>query len=93
MILSAVLHPHILPLRGACRTTSLVDPGHFVVLDRVRETLAERIHQWQRQSRRAGTVVNRLRGVSDRRLAALRATALWCAANLAGALAHLHASR
>ena len=93
MILSIVSHPHILPMR-AFNGNGMLKPGHFIVLDRLYETLQVRIHRWRLQSRRrVKSTMNGMKKTSDKHLKTLIETKLRYAYDLSGALEYLHASK
>ena len=89
MFLSVVSHPHIVTMR-AFGANGMLKPNYFIVLDRLYDTLEARIPKWRLQSKRAKSVVNKMRRTSSGKLDELMETKLCYAYDLMGAFDYLH---
>lgn len=89
MFLSAISHPHIVTMR-AFGANGMLKPNYFIVLDRLYDTLEARIPKWRVQSKRAKSVVNKMRRKSIGKLDELMETKLRYAYDLTGAFEYLH---
>lgn len=98
-ILTSIHHPNILKIRGwatdstdAYYSTGRHD-GYFLILDRLNETLEERIHRWKKQNKRLNhPFLRELIDKKGNKKRQLLAEKLNVAFDLAGALEHLHAN-
>lgn len=86
-LLSKCHHPNIVELRGVAATggTDTVSESYFIVLDRLKETLDERIHQWNLLKFQKGP--SYYKGSSNYKMITLKAT---YALQIASALKYLH---
>lgn len=89
MFLSVISHPHIITMRGYS-ANGMIKPDHFIILDRLYDTLEARIPKWKVQAKRARSFVNKLKKSSSRKLEELMETKLSYAYDLAGAFEYLH---
>mmetsp|Transcript_5742 Transcript_5742/g.9799 ORF Transcript_5742/g.9799 Transcript_5742/m.9799 type:complete len:447 (-) Transcript_5742:134-1474(-) len=89
LFLSVVSHPHIVTMR-AFGANGMLKPNYFIVLDRLYDTLEARIPKWRLQSKRAKSVVNKMRRTSSGKLDELMETKLCYAYDLMGAFDYLH---
>ena len=89
MFLSVVDHPHIIKMRGrgACGMTH---PDYFLVLDRLYDTLEARIPKWKLQTKKANSVMNKLKKKSSEKLDDIMEIKLSYAYDLMGAIEFLH---
>ena len=89
MFLSVVDHPHIIKMRGlgACGMTH---PDYFLVLDRLYDTLEARIPKWKLQTKKANSVMNKLKKKSSEKLDDIIEIKLSYAYDLMGAIEFLH---
>ncbi|KAL7429477.1 hypothetical protein ACHAXM_001711 [Skeletonema potamos] len=89
MFLSVVDHPHIIKMRGlgACGMTH---PDYFLVLDRLYDTLEARIPKWKLQTRKANSVMNKLKKKNNEKNAEIMEIKLGYAYDLMGAIEFLH---
>jgi serine/threonine protein kinase len=89
MFLSVVDHPHIIKMRGlgACGMTR---PDYFLVLDRLYDTLEARIPKWKLQTRKANSVMNKLKKKNNEKNAEIMEIKLGYAYDLMGAIEFLH---
>jgi len=89
MFLSVVDHPHIIKMRGvgACGMTH---PEYFLVLDRLYDTLEARILTWKIQTKKANSVMNKLKKKSGEKNAEIMEIKLSYAYDLMGAIEFLH---
>ena len=92
MFLAAMAHPHIIKMR-AFGAEGMLAPHYFIMLDRLYDTLEARILKWRQQRLRARGVLNKIKGKSNKKLAALTAIKLSYAYDLMGAFQYLHNSR
>jgi len=89
MFLSVISHPHIITMR-AYSANGMIKPDHFIILDRLYDTLEARIPKWRIQTKKAKGLVNKLRKSSSGKLEELLETKLSYAYDLAGAFEYLH---
>lgn len=89
MFLSVVEHPHIIKMRGvgAC---GMSNPDYFIVLDRLYDTLEARISKWKIQTKKANSVMNKIKKKSGEKNAEIMKTKLKYAYDLMGAIEYLH---
>mmetsp|Transcript_18852 Transcript_18852/g.30884 ORF Transcript_18852/g.30884 Transcript_18852/m.30884 type:complete len:444 (-) Transcript_18852:145-1476(-) len=89
IFLSVVEHPHIITMRGvgAC---GMAHPDYFIVLDRLYDTLEARILKWKVQTRKANSVMNKLKKKSGDKNAEIMEIKLSYAYDLMGAIEYLH---
>ena len=89
MFLSVVEHPHIIKMRGlgACGMTN---PDYFIVLDRLYDTLEARIPKWKLETKKANSVMNKMKKKSTEKNMEILATKLGYACDLMGAIEYLH---
>ena len=97
-MLHQVSHPHILKIRGTATPREKYEPGtynqYFLILDRLQETLGDRMDKWRLQMRRLNHPV--YRGILDKHgLKRKRhmAERLRMALQIASALEYLHDNR
>uniref|UniRef100_A0A7S4K6K4 Protein kinase domain-containing protein n=1 Tax=Odontella aurita TaxID=265563 RepID=A0A7S4K6K4_9STRA len=86
--LSVLDHPHIIRMR-AVGNGDMFDKDYFLVLDRLYDTLDDRIEKWILELKRAKTFVGKLRGGKTKKKK-LFIERLSVAKNLASAMGHLH---
>lgn len=86
--LSVLDHPHLIKLR-AVGNGDMFDKDYFLVLDRLYDTLDDRIEKWILQLKQAKTCMGKLRGGKTKKKK-LFAERLSVAKNLASAMDHLH---
>mmetsp|Transcript_4968 Transcript_4968/g.7588 ORF Transcript_4968/g.7588 Transcript_4968/m.7588 type:complete len:437 (-) Transcript_4968:1092-2402(-) len=89
MFLSVVEHPHIIKMRGvgAC---GMANPDYFIVLDRLYDTLEARISTWKIQTKKANSVMNKMKKKSGEKNAEIMKIKLKYAYDLMGAIEYLH---
>jgi serine/threonine protein kinase len=89
MFLSVVEHPHIIKMRGlgACGMTH---PDYFIVLDRLYDTLEARIPKWKLETKKANSVMNKMKKKSTEKNMEILKTKLGYAYDLMGAIEYLH---
>jgi serine/threonine protein kinase len=89
MFLSVVDHPHIIKMRGlgACGMTH---PDYFLVLDRLYDTLEARIPKWKLQTKKANSVMNKLKKKNNEKNAEIMEIKLSYAYDLMGEIEFLH---
>ena len=89
MFLSVVDHPHIIKMRGigAC---GMNHPDYFLILDRLYDTLEARISKWKLESKKANSMMNKLKKKSSDKSKELLETKLIYAYDLMGAIEYLH---
>ena len=97
--LHVLSHPHIIKMRGLFNTEDPFHPKYFFIMDRLFDTLEERMNEWRRITR--ANVRGPLRGIfqcmhdcSQRdTLADLLVERLFVAHDIASALQYLHANK
>jgi serine/threonine protein kinase len=89
IFLSVVDHPHIIKMRGlgACGMTH---PDYFIVLDRLYDTLEARIPKWKLETKKANSVMNKMKKKSTEKNMEILETKLGYAYDLVGAIEFLH---
>ena len=89
IFLSVVDHPHIIKMRGlgACGMTN---PDYFIVLDRLYDTLEARIPKWKLETKKANSVMNKMKKKSTEKNMEILETKLGYAYDLMGAIEYLH---
>lgn len=88
--LSVMEHPHLIKIR-AVSTAEPCTGNYFILLDRLYDTLGQRIVSWKRQSWKALSMKKKLFGglkIND----TLTATRLIAALDIGSALLHMHAN-
>lgn len=85
IFLSVVEHPHIITMRGvgAC---GMAHPDYFIVLDRLYDTLEARILKWKVQTRKANSMMNKLKKKSGDKNSEIMEIKLSYAYDLMGAI-------
>ena len=83
--LAALDHPNIIALCGM----STRGPAHFIVIERLRETLSARFKTWMKIDRQCKGITGAITG-SKRKKVALYETRIAVAYNMAQAMAYLH---
>jgi serine/threonine protein kinase len=89
MILSIVDHPHIIKMRGLA-SSSVSRYDYFLVVDRLYDTLEDRIPKWWLQSKRANSIVNKVKKRSSGKNVDIMEMKLRYANDLMGAFEFLH---
>jgi hypothetical protein len=88
-MLSAVEHPNIIKLRGIADCDMYKQPGFFLVMDRLYDTMDRRLIKWQKRSRNA-TAMLRILDRKGKKKSALLEERLVAAFDLSAALEYLH---
>lgn len=87
--LSVLDHPHIIKMR-AVGEIDMFDKNYFIVLDRLYDTLDERIDDWKEELLRSTSCMAMFRRGSKNKKKRLFAERLTVARNIASAVKHLH---
>ncbi len=87
--LSVLNHQHIIKMR-AVGEIDMFDKNYFIVLDRLYDTLDERIEDWQEELKNSTTCLAMFRRGSKTKKKRLFAERLTVARNIASAMQHLH---
>ena len=87
--LSVLNHQHIIKMR-AVGEIDMFDKNYFIVLDRLYDTLDERIEDWQEELKNSTTCLAMFRRGSKTKKKRLFAERLTVARNIASAIQHLH---
>ena len=88
-MLGSVQHPNIIILHAVAACDPYQQPGYFLIMDRLYDTLEKRLIKWQHRNRLASGVFRML----DRKAAkknALLEERMTAAAGLSSALEYLH---
>lgn len=88
-LLSTIEHPNIIKLRALSRT-DLLEPGFFIVMDRLYDTLEKRLQKWQLRQQRSSGLAGRLTDRKGLKSATLYEERIVAAFELSSALAYLH---
>ena len=92
MILSQISHPHILQLRAISNNQDILSPKFFFIIDKLIDTLDQRILKWKSISKSANNIVNKLTNKSNSKLNTLLEIKLSYAYDLMGAIEYLHSN-
>ena len=93
MILSQISHPHILQLRAISNNQNdILSPKFFFIIDKLIDTLDQRILKWKSISKSANNIVNKLTNKSNSKLNTLLEIKLSYAYDLMGAIEYLHSN-
>lgn len=87
--LSALDHPNIIRMRAVAEC-SPYDDCYFIVLDRLRCTLTQRIIYWKRQHRHAKSLLSVLRGISRKKINECFLHQLLVSYSVCRAMSYLH---
>ncbi len=88
-MLSAVEHPNIIKLRAVAACDLYQQPGFFLILDRLYDTLDKRLTQWQHRSRRVSSLFSVLDRKGKKKTSLLE-DRLVASFDLSAALDYLH---
>lgn len=91
-LLSAVEHPNIIKLRAVATCGVYQQPGFFLIMDRLYDTLDKRLIKWQSRNRRVSSLFNVLDRKGKKKLSLLEER-LVAAFDLSAALEYLHEHR
>jgi len=92
MILSQISHPHILQLRAISNNQDILSPKFFFIIDKLIDTLDQRILKWKSMSKSANNILNKLTNKSKSKLNTLLEIKLSYAYDLVGAIEYLHSN-
>ena len=92
MILSQISHPHILQLRAISNNKDILSPKFFFIIDKLIDTLDQRILKWKSISKSANNILNKLTNKSTSKLNTLLEIKLSYAYDLMGAIEYLHSN-
>jgi len=92
MILSQISHPHILQLRAISNNQDILSPKFFFIIDKLIDTLDQRILKWKSISKSASNIMNKLTNKSTSKLNTLLEIKLSYAYDLMGAIEYLHSN-
>ena len=91
-LLCSIEHPNIVKLRALAKK-DLLDPGFFIIMDRLYDTLEKRLQKWQIRLQRTSGLSGRLTDRKGVKGATLYEERVVAAFDLSAALAHLHEHR
>jgi serine/threonine protein kinase len=91
-ILSSMEHPNIIKLR-ACSSEGLFHGQYFIAMDRLNDTLQERLLKWRRRQRRLVGCAGWIHGKDGTQKFDLWQEQIEAAHDLSSALAYLHTRR
>jgi serine/threonine protein kinase len=90
-LLSALEHPHIIKMR-ATANSEFVDEDYFLVLDRLYDTLLERLDKWKVKEKRLHSRLGRLKDRKGHKAMAFLEERLVAALDVCGAIEYLHSN-
>ena len=96
LFLADLAHPNIIKLRGMATCdpfSSTGDDYFFLILDRLQETLNDRMKKWQERKRKLNTLIGRITDVGGRKKQLLLDERLAAAFDLSAAMAYLKQNR
>jgi serine/threonine protein kinase len=82
-------HPHVLKIRGVCKTSPFEELGYFVILDQLQETLSKRLNSWMQRKRATKGITGALTG-GKRNVNKLFVERLLVVYDIAEAMYYLH---
>lgn len=87
--LSGIEHPNIVKMR-AMSVVDPYDPGFFIIMDRLYDTLEKRLEKWKKQNGRSSGLAGKLGDRKGAKAQALMEERLVAAFDLSSAFEHLH---
>lgn len=89
---SDIEHPNIIKIRALAETTDALDETTFIVMDRLYDTLGQRIKKWEKRQKRQGGAF-KLMDRSGKKATELMEERIVAAFDLSAAFSYLHSRR
>jgi serine/threonine protein kinase len=88
-VLSTIMHPNIIKMRAMAKMPAY-EPGFFIIMDRLYDTLEKRLLTWEARSGRLSGLAGKMMDRKGTKVSALYEERIVAAFDLAAAMSYLH---